>query len=136
MHEATLLDRLANWRDTVRYGHGSGGSACASWAAAYYAARSEREQALAISLQINVPRSSVYLFNANELDGWLVETAVRGMIHFDQQQALRFKFVFEYPDHWIKTKLKLRDNALRLVLGRAQNNLEIVLKSLELPDKI
>jgi hypothetical protein len=58
------------------------------------------------------------------------------MIHFDQKQALRYRYVFNYPDHWIKTKLQIRDGALHIVMSRALNNLKLLVDKLDGPDKI
>jgi hypothetical protein len=135
--DVSLEKRLANWRDTVRDGKSSSSTtACASWAKAYVASRNEREQQLAIALQITRPESNLSRIEVDELDGWLIEEIVRSMIHFDQKQALRYRYVFNYPDHWIKTKLQIRDNALRIVMGRALNNLKLLLDKLDSPVKI
>ena len=128
--------RMMNWRDTVLSRGGSGGGCCAGWAANYVASRNSREVALAISLEILQPSSSLAYVGVNELDGWLIEAAVKSLIHFDQKQVLRFKYVWEYPDHWIKSKLLIRDNALRIVLGRAIINLKNILEMLESPATI
>ncbi|MFZ6871146.1 hypothetical protein ACO0LF_03665 [Undibacterium sp. Di27W] len=137
MIDLELEKRLMNWRNTVLGGIGGGGGACcASWAAAYIAARNKQEEALAIALEINQPCSALIRFDVNELDGWLVEAAVRTLIDHDQKQVLRLKFVWEYPDHWIKTKLHIRDAALRIVFGRAITNLKTVLDKLKSPDTI
>jgi hypothetical protein len=130
--------RMLNWRNTVRASNGrsGSGSCCSGWAAAYVAARNKREEALAVSLQINEPRSALLRADVNELDGWLVEAAVRSMIQFDEKQALRFRYVWEYPDHFIRSKLMIRESALRIVMARAVSNLKLVLENLDSPVKI
>jgi hypothetical protein len=135
--DVSLEKRLANWRDTVRDGKNSKSTtACASWAKAYVASRNEREQQLAIALQITKSESNLSRVEVDELDGWLIEEAVRSMAHFDQKQALRYRYVFNYPDHWIKTKLQIRDGALRIIMSRALNNLKLLLDKLDSPVRI
>lgn len=56
---------------------------------------------------------------------------MRSMIDFEEKQALRFWYVWQYPEHWIKTKLMLRRTGVRLVLARAENNLQQILTRLE-----
>lgn len=134
--ETEFEKRMMNWRDTVLSRGGSSGGCCARWAANYVASRNSRELALAVSLEILQPSSSLAYIGVDELDGWLVEAAVKSLIHFDQKQVLRFKYVWEYPDHWIKSKLLIRDNALRIILGRAIANLKNILEKLESPATI
>ncbi|MDY7537667.1 hypothetical protein QN372_00760 [Undibacterium sp. RTI2.1] len=129
-------NRMANWASTVRTKHGAGGGCCCDWAASYVACRNKREEALAVALQITEPSSELYHAHVDELDGWLVEFAWRTLIHFDQKQILRFKYVFGYPNHFIKSKLHINDSSIRIVLGRAINNLTLVLDSLEVPARI
>lgn len=134
--DSELEARLINWRNTVR-GHRCGGSgASSSWANMYIAARNDRERALAISLKIAQPENVLWRCDNNELDGWMVESAVRSLIYFDQKQLLRFKFVFEYPNHFIKTKLRINDASIRIVLARGLNNLKEVLEKIDTPAKI
>lgn len=134
----TFENRMMNWRDTVlSCGRGGAASGCCSgWAAAYVKARNKREEVLAISLEITQPNSLLYRADVNELDGWLVEAAVRAMIQFDQKQILRYRYVWEFSNHFIKNKLHINDTAIRIVLGRAKTNLNLVLEKLESPVKI
>jgi hypothetical protein len=134
--ELSFERRMLNWRDTVRGTSGGGGGCCSGWAAAYVAARNKREEALAISLQINESRSLLSRVDVNELDGWLVEAAVRTMIKFDERQALRLRYVWEYPDHFIRTRLVIRESALRMIFARGITNLKLVLEKLDSPVKI
>ena len=136
-NQTALEKRLMDWRDTV-LGNIGGCSekVCASWASAYVAARNEHERQLAIALEIIKPESTLSRVDVDELDGWLIEAAVRAMIHFDQKQVLRLKFVWGYPNHFIKSKLKINDTSLLIVLGRALTNLQIMLDKLDAPVKI
>jgi len=135
--EGQLIHRLDNWRAAVRTGAAGGADGCAtSWAAAYVAARNDREKRLAIELQIIQPVNGLCRESADILDGWLVEAAVRCMPHFDQKQALRLRYVWNYSNHFMKTKMRINDTSLHIVLGRARTNLKIVLDKLETPVKI
>lgn len=135
--EVAFERRMANWRNTVRDRHRGGvGQCCARWALAYVRERNQREQALAASLQMMPADALPPQVAVNELDGWLVEAAVRSLAHFDQAQALRYKYVLEYPNHFIRSKLHIRDSALRIVLARAIENLKLMLEKLETPARI
>lgn len=135
-------NRMENWRDTVRGGTGRKGSPfCAGWAAAYVAARHKQEEKIAMELQIVEYGSDLWRADVDELDGWIIEAAVRSLPHFDQAQVLRFRYVHEYPNHFIKDRLraanaKINDAAIRIILGRAIINLNLMLENLKTPDKI
>lgn len=128
--------RMVNWRDTVRGSVSSKGDCCAAWAADYVSNRNKREYLLALSLDIVSPTSPLSRIESNALDGWLVEYAWRTLIQYDQKQLLRLKYVWDYPNHFIKNKLHINDASIRIVLGRAITNLNLVLDKLEAPDKI
>lgn len=123
--------RMDNWRRTVRYLGSRGGGCCASWAALYVACRVQDKNA-----EAEVARMPRAIVTVDQLDGWLVEAAVRSMISFDEKQALRYRYVWQYSEHWIKTKLKLRRTGVRLVLARAQRDLQQILAKLENPVRI
>ena len=141
-NDMSFENRMSNWRDTVLSGgRGGSGGCCTDWAAKYVAGRNKREEALAISLEIIKPSSNLIRIDVNELDGWLVEAAVRSLVCFDQKQVLRFRYVFEYPNHFIKNRLRpqyprINDASLSLIFGRAITNLKLVLEKLETPAKI
>lgn len=114
----TLEKRLNNWRRTVLYVRGGRGSACAFWAELYLKSRaSEKEAAVAPA----PPRADI---TVEELDGWMVEAAWKAMLDFDEKQALKFWFVHQYPEHWIKRKLGLRRLGVPLLLARAKVSLK------------
>jgi hypothetical protein len=122
--------RMDNWRRTVRDGmRGGSGSCCASWAALYVKGRLQDRG----DIDPAPPRLS---FTVDELDGWLIEAAVRSLVVFEEKQALRFWYVMQYPEHWIKSKLMLRRTGVRLVMARAENNLRLVLLNLDSPANI
>ena len=134
--------RMTNWRKTVRYG--SGGDAdgcCAGWARAYVKARDDREKAIALELKLLEPDSKLARKEVDELDGWLVESAVAVLPYFDQRELLRLKYVWLFPNHFLKDKLRchnprINDSTLRIIHARATSNLKNVLAKLEQPAKI
>lgn len=128
--DTAFESRMENWARTVRDGFGHGAGCCASWAAMYIASRSKDGNGDAAPPP---PRSIV---TVDQLDGWLVEAAVRSMITFEEKQVLRFWYVKKYPEHWIKSKLMLRRTGVRLVLARAENNLQKILANCDSPSKI
>lgn len=123
--------RMDNWRRTVRgsLGGGSGGF-CATWARWYVICRTADSNRLKTFVEpdISPPRAPI---TVDELDGWLVEAAVRSLVDFNERRVLHFWYVFQYPEHWIKTKLLLRRSGVMLVKGRAENNLQKVFTRLE-----
>lgn len=124
--ENDFIRRMENWRRVVRDG-GSSKSFCASWARLYVSNRVRDEIE---------PRYSGTLISPDVLDGWLIEAAVRTLISFDEKMALRYWYVLQYPEHWIKAKLMLRKTGVRVVLARAENNLMKVLDKLDGADII
>lgn len=122
--------RMENWRKTVRLGLGGGsGGYCASWAKWYFATKhlhstgpKEFEE---MQREMRVPVS------IDELDGWLVEAAVRSLINFNERKVLQWFYVHNYPEHWIKSKLALRKASVLLIKARAEKNLQILLARLE-----
>lgn len=135
-------ERMTNWRKTVRYGRGGDADGCcAGWARAYVLARNDREKAIALELEIVKPENILSRKEVDELDGWLVESAVAVLPYFDQKELLRLKYVWEFPNHFLKNKLRshnprINDSSLRIILGRATSNLKNVLAKLEQPAKI
>lgn len=125
--------RMDNWRRVVRGSLGGGaGGFCAGWARLYVQARDEQEReklckqfAVSPEEAPSRPRISV-----DVLDGWLIEAVVRSLPDYDQRRALQFWYVWQYPEHWIKSKLMLRRGALRVVFGRALTNVKNILHSI------
>lgn len=122
--------RMENWRRTVSGSTGPGSNCCAAWAALYVASR------LRDGSGNDAPDPPREIVSVDQLDGWLVEAAVRAIPVFELQQVLRFWWVRRYPEHWIKSKLMIRRGRFRLILGRAENALQRVLDRLENPTKI
>jgi hypothetical protein len=133
--DIAFAKRMENWRRTVRGSLGGGGGYCAGWARLYVAARTAKERknqelGLFASLMKEVDAKRVRI-DVDELDGWLVEAAVRSLGDFNERKVLQFWYVFQYPEHWIKTKLLLRRSGVMLVKARAENNLQKVFTRLE-----
>src|SRR3569623_614312 len=121
--------RMHNWRRTVFFG-GAGpvvDGCCASWARLYVARQLQLESDARIAAGVPPlpcpPRVSV-----DELDGWLVEAAVRALPSRNERIVLQRHHVWHWPEHWIKRELLLRKTAVRFVLATAQKNLKIILR--------
>lgn len=131
--------RLENWRRVV-LGSANGGDArfTAGWARLYVQTRDEAALAWLKRRFGEVPTVSGQPTRASrdDLDGWLVEAAVRSLSDFNERRVLQFVYVWKYPHHWIKTKLMLRQGGVRLVLGRAQINLKNILRNVKTADII
>ncbi len=127
--------RMDNWRRTVRSVGGSGGdgSCCASWAALYVATHVAQRVSDDERRALQMPRSIV---SVDQLDGWLMEGVVRCLADINERMALRFKYVWQYPDHWIKAKLGMRKSGLTELMARAESNVQLFLDRLENPTKI
>lgn len=131
VHVSAELDaRLANWSGTVRGGFGGGRSACASWASMYIASRARDGNG---NDDAGMPAA---IRTVDELDGWLVEGAVRNLAVYNERMVLRYHFVFRYPEHWIRTKLLVRQREVRILMARGILNLQLILADIKKPDKI
>lgn len=123
--------RVGNWRRTVCGSLGGGGEGyCAGWARLYVAKQMEKETAAKLAAGTPLPPAPTRV-SVDALDGWLMEAAMRALPDYNQRKALQYWYVFQYPEHWIKSKLMLRAGAVRLVLGRAQLNLKNILRQLD-----
>lgn len=126
-----FMKRIENWRKTVRGSLGGGSSGyCAGWAKLYTAAQLQKEIDAKVAAMIALPPMPTRVM-VDELDGWLVEAAVRSLIDYNERKVLHYWYVFQYPEHWIKTKLLLRRSGVMLVKGRAENNLRKMFTRLE-----
>lgn len=126
-----FLGRMDNWRHVVSGSTSRGGSACcASWAKWYVALRmSEAIPAQDVLESRTKPLRG--LVTADELDGWLVEAAWRAMGDFNERQALKFLYVHQWPENKIRRQLVgVRGPHVPLIVARAKNNLESILKKL------
>lgn len=125
--------RLDNWRRTVRGGGASSTTAgcCALWAKWYVLCHLQQRAAADVDAQPLRTRPLMPLVSVDLLDGWIVEEAVRTLIDFNERQALRFWYVWQYPPHWICSKLHVRKHHLRLLMARAEKNLQQVLAKLD-----
>jgi DNA-directed RNA polymerase specialized sigma24 family protein len=128
--EILLRKRLDNWKRTVRYLGGGRGNACAFWAELYLKSRVNEEEANKPMQPLRVP------VTVEELDGWLVEAAWKALMDFDEKQALKFRFVYGYSDHWITRKLGLQRMTVPHLLARARKSLKNNLDKFEDPTTI
>lgn len=108
--DTDLERRLHNWRSVVLFGRGASGSCCASWAAAYIAQR-DLEMIKSIASIMTLREFEVLAAgglrpSTDQLDGWLIESAVRLIPHEDQRAVLRAKFVWQ--SSWEEISRKLR----------------------------
>jgi hypothetical protein len=130
--------RMANWRRVVCGSVSRGGDGfCAGWARLYVQTRDERERRKMLkrygpgmALLLMPTMTSSTRISIDELDGWLVEAAVRSLPDFNERKVLQMWHVWQYPEHWIKSKLLLRRGVFRLILGRAQRNLKNALRNI------
>ena len=122
---------MDNWRRVVMGGMGGSSAACcASWAKWYVALRvSEAPPALEVLEQKIKPLTP--LVSADQLDGWLIEMAWRRLGDFNDKQALKFLYIHQWPEDKIRRQLVgVRGPHVRLVVARAKNNLNTILKKL------
>lgn len=130
--------RMENWRRVVRSSVARGGGGfCAGWARLYVQTRDERERRKMLkqygpgmALLVMPTLTASTKVSIDELDGWLVEAAVRSLPDFNERKVLQMWHVWQYPEHWIKTKLLLRKSGVRIVLAHAQSNLKNILRNL------
>ncbi|MRW86793.1 hypothetical protein GJ698_22235 [Pseudoduganella sp. FT26W] len=124
--------RMDNWRRVVNGGSGGAdASVCAAWAKWYVALRTSEAP----------PQSDVYeakykplqpLVSPDVLDGWIVEEAYRKLGDFNDRMALKCRHIYGFDEARIRTKLKgVRGPHVRLVIARAENNLQAILKKLD-----
>ncbi|MGZ9713913.1 hypothetical protein ACXX82_24250 [Glaciimonas sp. GNP009] len=131
-----LENRLYNWGETVSYRGSTSGGVCAAWAKEYVRVRGKQEAMLAIALKIARPNAQMTRGDVNELDGWLIELAVRELRYLDQRHVLKYKYVWRYPNHFIKNKLHINDSTMCTLSKMALDNLQKILDKFDAPDNI
>lgn len=128
-----FMGRMDNWRRTVRGGAGSSATSgcCALWARWYVLCHLEKRAAADVDAGARRTQPTRPLVSVDQLDGWIVEAAVRTLGDFNEREVLRFWYVWQYPPHWICSKLHVRKHHLRVLLARAEKNLHQVLAKLD-----
>lgn len=123
--------RMDNWRRVVLGGGGTTSSVCASWAKWYVALRvSEAPPSQDVLDAKFKPLRGIV--TADQIDGWLIEAAWRRMGDFNDRQALKFLYIHQWPEDKLRRQLVgVRGPHVRLVVARAKNNLNAILKKLD-----
>ena len=124
--------RMDNWRRVVMGGTGGAANAtCASWAKWYVALRTSEAAPAADALEARV-RPLGGLVTVDMLDGWIVEAAWRMLGDFNDRTALKHLYIHQLPEDRLRMKLKnVRGPHVPLVVARARNNLQAILKRLD-----
>lgn len=136
--------RLDNWRKTLtEYATvSSSHSYCAAWAKRYYQAKFDREMQIAIERDLNITlRSTSLYYDADEIDGWLVNAAVENMAFHDQRELLKMVYVKRWPRDWVINRMRriyprFNHTSYGLVKARALRNIYDMLATLKNPIKI
>lgn len=135
-----LERRLHNWRSVVLFGRGTSGSCCASWAAAYIAQR-DLEMIKSIASIMTLREFEILATgglkpSTDQLDGWLIERAVRSIPLEDQRAVLRAKFVWQSSWEEISRKLRVYNRrankaVAHVVLCKALSSLQDALAQIK-----
>jgi hypothetical protein len=131
-----FVGRMDNWRRVVSGPASSASSCCASWAKWYVALRvseapPEREL---LELRVKPLRGVV---SADHLDAWMIEAAWRMLPDYNDRMAIKAKYIYQFPNDRIRLNLKgVRGRHVELVVSRAENNLQRLLRVLERADTI
>lgn len=129
--------RMDNWRRVVRDAAGSSASGCcAAWAKWYVAMRvSAAAPAQDVMEERIKPLRGVV--SADYLDGWMVEAAWRMLGDYNDRMALKAKYIYHFPNDRVRTHLKgVRGSHVQLVVARAEQRLQVILKALERAETI
>lgn len=133
MGQRAFHARMENWRRVVtsKAGASASASVCATWARWYVALRTSEAppQQDVLDEKYKPPRP---LVSADELDGWLVEEAYRKLPDFNDRMALKCRHIYGFDEARTRTKLNgVRGSHVRLVIARAEKNLQTILKKLD-----
>ncbi|MYM37248.1 hypothetical protein GTP38_23255 [Duganella sp. FT94W] len=125
--------RMENWRRVVNGPGGGGASAavCAAWAKWYVALRTS-EAPPHVDLLDEKLGPVQPMVSPDILDAWLIEEAWRKLGDFNDRMAVKCRYVFGFDEARTRTKLRgIRGPHVRLVIARAENNLQTILKKLD-----
>ena len=108
----------------------------ASWAKWYVALRvSEAPPAHDVLEEKVRPLRGVV--TADHLDGWMIEAAWRMLPDYNDRMAIKAKYIYQFPEDRIRLHLKgVRGPHVKLVVARAENNLQRLVRVLERADTI
>jgi hypothetical protein len=138
VHEPAVAfaGRMANWRRVVSGSATAATSCCASWAKWYVALRVSAAPPDRDVLEERVkPLRGVV--SADQLDGWMIEAAWRMLPDYNDRMAIKAKYIYQFPEDRIRLHLKgVRGPHVKLVVARAENNLQRLLRVLERADTI
>ncbi len=128
---AAFLERMENWRRVVRGPAGASGESqyCAGWAKLYVHLRTSE----AAPAQDEIERRLAPLnplVGDDVLDGWLVEAAWRTLGDYNEREALRCMYIYQWPEEHLRRRLRVRGRQIPLVMAKAENKLQAVLNSL------
>lgn len=133
MTNKTLQDRLDNWGRVMRVSKGKP-VFCAPWAREYYRLRDKQHQALAA--QLNLTYSAQAGCEVDLMDAMLIERAVCMLATFEQKQVLKMRYVMNYSDAWIKSRLRVRNRDVCMMFARTFADLNFFLARFEKMDTI
>lgn len=131
MGRREFVARMDNWRRVVMTPGGASAAVCAAWAKWYVALRTSEAAPHSEALDEKC-RPLKPLVSPDILDAWLIEEAWRKLGDFNDRMALKCRYVYGFDEARTRTKLRgVRGPHVRLVIARAENNLQTILKKLD-----
>ena len=126
-----FLARMDNWRNVVRGPAGSPGASqyCAGWAKLYVHLRTSEAAPVQDQIEQRIAPLNP-LVGDDVLDGWLVEAAWRTLGDYNEREALKCLYIYQWPDEMLRRRLRVRGRAVPLVIAKAENKLQGILNSL------
>lgn len=131
MAEREFHARMENWRRVVQGATGASAAVCAAWAKWFVALRTSEA---APESEVRDEKCSPVrpLVSPDVLDAWLIEEAWRQLGDFNDRMALKCRYVYGFDEARTRTKLRgVRGPHVRLVIARAENNLQTILKKFD-----
>jgi hypothetical protein len=126
-----FLERMANWRSVVRGPAGAPGASqyCAGWAKLYVHLRTSEAAPVQDQIEQRIAPLNP-LVGDDVLDGWLVEAAWRTIGDYNEREALKCLYIYQWPDEQLRRRLRVRGRQIPLVIAKAENKLQGILNSL------